>query len=52
MGFHDVYDYAVGKADWIAMGLPTERRDTRYQEVTFEQTTQYCSKTEVNSYQP
>jgi CBS domain-containing protein len=24
MGFSDVYDYAGGKADWIAMGLPTE----------------------------
>jgi len=29
MGFTDVYDYAAGKADWIAMGLPTEHRDTR-----------------------
>ena len=29
MGFNDVYDYAAGKADWIAMGLPTERRDTQ-----------------------
>src|SRR5689334_6170303 len=24
LGFADVYDYAAGKADWIAMGLPTE----------------------------
>jgi len=29
MGFTDVYDYAAGKADWIAMGLPTEHRDAR-----------------------
>src|SRR2546427_11416826 len=29
MGFTDVHDYAAGKADWIAMGLPTEHRDTR-----------------------
>ncbi len=29
MGFMDVYDYAAGKADWIAMGLPTEHRDKR-----------------------
>jgi hypothetical protein len=29
MGFTEVYDYAAGKADWIAMGLPTEHRDTR-----------------------
>ena len=29
MGFPDVYDYAAGKADWIAMGLPTEHRDKR-----------------------
>jgi Mg/Co/Ni transporter MgtE len=29
MGFNDVYDYAAGKANWIAMGLPTERRDTQ-----------------------
>jgi len=29
MGFTDVYDYAAGIADWIAMGLPTEHRDTR-----------------------
>ena len=29
MGFSDVYDYAAGEADWIAMGLPIEHRDTR-----------------------
>jgi hypothetical protein len=29
MGFPDVYDYAAGKADWIARGLPTEHRDKR-----------------------
>ena len=29
MGFCDVYDYAAGKADWIAMGLPMERRETQ-----------------------
>ena len=29
MGFDDVYDYAAGKADWIAMGLPVERRDEK-----------------------
>jgi Mg/Co/Ni transporter MgtE len=29
MGFPDVYDYTAGIADWIAMGLPTVRRDTR-----------------------
>ena len=29
MGFPDVYDYAAGKANWIAMGQPTVRRDTR-----------------------
>jgi len=29
MEFPDVYDYAAGKADWIAMGLPTEHRDKR-----------------------
>jgi Mg/Co/Ni transporter MgtE len=29
MRFPDVYDYAAGKADWIAMGLATERRDTQ-----------------------
>src|ERR1051326_1736260 len=29
MGFREVYDYAAGIADWMAMGLPTERRDTR-----------------------
>ncbi len=29
MGFQEVYDYAAGKADWIAMGLPMERRDTQ-----------------------
>jgi len=27
MGFHDVYDYAAGKADWIAMGMPMFWRD-------------------------
>ena len=29
MGFSDVYDYTAGKADWIAMGLPTEHQDKR-----------------------
>jgi len=29
MGFTDVYDYAAGKANWIAMGLPTTRRDAQ-----------------------
>jgi len=29
MGFPDVYEYAAGKADWIAMGMPTERQDAR-----------------------
>jgi rhodanese-related sulfurtransferase len=24
MGFSRVYDYAVGKVDWMAAGLPTE----------------------------
>ena len=24
-----MYDYAAGEVDWIAMGLPTEHRDTR-----------------------
>jgi predicted transcriptional regulator len=24
LGFGDVYDYAAGKADWLARGLPTE----------------------------
>jgi len=24
LGFHEVYDYAVGKLDWLAAGLPTE----------------------------
>jgi CBS-domain-containing membrane protein len=24
LGFHDVYDYAPGKVDWVAAGLPTE----------------------------
>jgi 3-mercaptopyruvate sulfurtransferase SseA len=25
LGFTQVYDYTVGKADWLAAGLPTER---------------------------
>ena len=29
MGFDDVYDYGAGKADWISMGLPVERRDAQ-----------------------
>jgi len=29
MGFPDVYDYTAGKADWIAMGMPTEHRGNR-----------------------
>jgi Mg/Co/Ni transporter MgtE len=29
MGFSEVYDYAAGEADWIAMGQPTVRRDTK-----------------------
>jgi Mg/Co/Ni transporter MgtE len=29
MGFSDVYDYAAGIADWIAMGLPTVHQDKR-----------------------
>src|SRR5262245_52722696 len=29
MGFPEVYDYAAGIADWIAMGLPTEHQDTQ-----------------------
>jgi Mg/Co/Ni transporter MgtE len=28
MGFPEVYDYAAGEADWIAMGQPTVRSDT------------------------
>jgi CBS-domain-containing membrane protein len=24
LGFNEVYDYAAGKADWLATGLPTE----------------------------
>src|SRR5690242_9310680 len=27
LGFTDVYDYAAGKADWRAAGLPTEGPD-------------------------
>lgn len=27
LGFEDVYDYAPGKADWTAAGLPTEGED-------------------------
>jgi CBS domain-containing protein len=27
LGFTDVYDYAAGKADWRAVGLPTEGPD-------------------------
>jgi Mg/Co/Ni transporter MgtE len=27
MGFGPVYDYAPGKVDWLARGLPTEGRD-------------------------
>jgi Mg/Co/Ni transporter MgtE len=29
MGFSEVYDYAAGEADWIAMGQPTVHRDTK-----------------------
>ena len=29
MGFPEVYDYAAGEADWIAMGQPMVRRDTK-----------------------
>jgi Mg/Co/Ni transporter MgtE len=29
MGFSEVYDYAAGEADWIAMGQPMVRSDTR-----------------------
>src|SRR5215471_852062 len=29
MGFANVYDYAAGKANWIAMSMPTEHHDTR-----------------------
>ena len=28
MGFPEVYEYAAGKADWIAMDQPTVHRDT------------------------
>jgi len=27
LGFDEVYDYVAGKADWLAAGRPTERRD-------------------------
>ncbi|MHB1568448.1 MAG: CBS domain-containing protein [Solirubrobacteraceae bacterium] len=27
LGFEHVYDYVPGKADWLAHGLPVERRD-------------------------
>jgi CBS domain-containing protein len=27
LGFAPVYDYALGKVDWMAAGLPTERTD-------------------------
>ena len=26
LGFARVYDYVAGKADWMAAGLPTERK--------------------------
>lgn len=26
LGFHEVYDYTAGKADWLASGLPAEGR--------------------------
>jgi CBS domain-containing protein len=29
LGFAPVYDYALGKVDWMAAGLPTERADSR-----------------------
>ncbi len=29
LGFTDVYDYAAGKADWTAAGLPTQGYDGR-----------------------
>ena len=28
LGFHSVYDYAPGKVDWMAAGLPTVRPDS------------------------
>src|SRR5438128_4255591 len=28
LGFTDVHDYAAGKVDWMAAGLPTVRADT------------------------
>ena len=34
LGFSAVYDYTTGKADWIAAGLPTERRDPSPARVT------------------
>jgi rhodanese-related sulfurtransferase len=33
LGFSDVYDYASGKVDWMAAGLPTVRADTRERRV-------------------
>jgi rhodanese-related sulfurtransferase/CBS domain-containing protein len=34
LGFSTVYDYTTGKADWIAAGMPTERRDPSLSRVT------------------
>jgi rhodanese-related sulfurtransferase/CBS domain-containing protein len=34
LGFRAVYDYTTGKADWIAAGLPTERREPAPARVT------------------
>lgn len=34
LGFHQVYDYSAGKADWIAAGLPTVRREPSAPRVT------------------
>src|SRR6266853_6781924 len=33
LGFTDVYDYALGKVDWMAAGLPTVRADTSQRRV-------------------
>jgi rhodanese-related sulfurtransferase len=33
LGFTDVYDYASGKVDWMAAGLPTVRADLRERRV-------------------
>ena len=48
LGFSSVYDYTGGKADWLAAGLPTERRSPAAPRVslTMETDVPVCSPDE------